>query len=167
MRRQPHQLLTHDLKEHIGGVYDFSRLAFDNDREGFVHFTLGGCVHNEDLLSDGLPRALYLSNLLRSDRSFGVDNKRNQLGVGHHLAQQLKALRWQLGNEYGDAGGIAIRPIEAFNEAEFDRVGSNPEDDGNVVVAAFAASPQAVSVATSTATSRRTRSAASAGSRLS
>ena len=49
----------------------------------------------------------------------------------HDLAQQLQALWPEIGDEDEDAGGIATRPVERFDKAESDRIGSSAKDNRN------------------------------------
>ena len=65
-----------------------------------------------------------------------------------------------------DSGRVATRPREACDKAKPDRIFGNQEHDGGVVAVALAAATEAGALAAAiTLTWRRTRSAASAGSR--
>ena len=68
------------------------------------------------------------------------------------LVQQLQSLRGKLHVQGNHAREIASRSAEAGDQTKLDRVAAGIEHDGVVVVAARAASTEAVSIATMTVT---------------
>src|SRR5262249_18307763 len=146
-----------NLEQGAGAEDDGTGLALNHGRESCIDLGFVRHTENEDFLSHRLGRRLDLPDLERSAHRAGIEDDRDQLGVGHELAQESEALGAERGDEDVHAGGVASRTVEARNKAELDRV----------AVAALAASADGVSLATSTETRRDTRSAASAGNRSS
>ena len=80
---------------------------------------------------------------VRARRSFGVGDFRLTKGIvgigpnsrlrggGHHLTRQLQSFTRDRCGEEVRAGDVAARPIEASDEAQFDRVAAASEYDGN------------------------------------
>ena len=85
--------------------------------------------------------------------------------LGHELAQQLQPLRPQHAGEKAHAGDVAARPVEAGDEAVPDRIAPGREDDRNRRGRGLGRERRNGCSPTITATGRRIRSAASAGSR--
>jgi hypothetical protein len=60
----------------------------------------------------------------------GIDHN-GERGRGRHLAQELKPLWRQSIHEQRDAGNVAAGMVEARDEAVFDRVVADRDDDGD------------------------------------
>ena len=61
----------------------------------------------------------------------GIDEKVDDGGGGYQLAQQLESFPRDRRGEEARAGDFAARPVEASDEAQFDRVAAATENDGN------------------------------------
>ena len=95
-----------------------------------------------------------------------IDQHGHASGRGHQFTQQFQPFRRQLPAEKIGPGQVTVRPGEAGDQTKPDRVVSDDENDAIVVVAALAAIAEARPPGvTTTATCRRTKSAASSGSR--
>ena len=97
----------------------------------------------------------------------GIDEQGKALCLRQEFVQEPEPLRSEFRVDKADTCDVASRPVQAGNETRFDWVAAYAEDDRNLVaVAALAAAtakvPPAAWIA---ATSRRTNSAARAGSR--
>src|SRR3984893_1578689 len=95
-----------------------------------------------------------------------IDQDGNPNGLGHQVVQQPQPLGGDIRDEKIDAGRVAARPSEAGDKTHLDRVCTDAETIGIVVVAALAASeaglPPGVAI---TATGRRARTSMSGGGR--
>src|SRR5262249_47351571 len=127
----------------------------------------GAGVEDLDLQPHGASSGFHVSQRGLCRRGIArIDEHGNTNCCGHQLAQEFQPLCRQLRGEKIDPRQVAAWPGEAGDKTEHDRVLGDGEDDGIVVVATFAANATAgPPVAAITATRRRTRSAASAGSR--
>src|SRR5215471_12104816 len=72
-----------------------------------------------------LPDVRELGFGLRTARVHKTGNAR----LRTELTQQLQSLRGQRAGEDGHAGDVAARPVEARDEAEFDRIATDDEHD--------------------------------------
>src|SRR5215469_4462930 len=125
---QSHESLAYDLEPCVGCVDDGAGLAFDHGREGHIDLALIRRIENDDVLPDRLRRREHLLGV----QTARVDDERNQLGVGHELTQQMKALRPELGDEAIHAGGIAPGTVEAGDKADLDGIAAAGEYDRNI-----------------------------------
>jgi hypothetical protein len=126
----------------------------------------GACVDDLDLQPDGTSSGFHVSQRGLRLRVGRIHKHRHANCCRHQVPQECEPLRHQFVNEIVDNRHVAAWPGEAGNQTKPDRVVANIEDDGIVVVAAFAANAEWMPpVAAIAATWRRTNSPASAGSR--
>src|SRR5689334_14832743 len=77
-------------------------------------------------------RRFQVGALDRKSRVSWVGDNGDCFGVGHHLAQKLKPLSTKTtASKESDPGEIALRPIEAFDQAHLHRVVPDHKYDGN------------------------------------
>src|SRR6516165_3878096 len=99
--------------------------------KGVVEFALGASVQDKDPLPDGAGRALHVPYLCLGLWIIWIYQECNQRCSRHKFVQQLESLCFEFHGQQGDAGYIPSRSIEAGDEANLNRVGTNGEDDRN------------------------------------
>jgi len=126
---------------------------------------LAACVHDVNLLTNGARGFLDILQLPLGRETGGVQEHTDQRGRRNQLVQESQPFAFHLADEHVHTGDVAIQSIEAGDQPILDRVSAGGKTIGISVVAALAAKMEFnPPVETITATCRRTRSAASAGS---
>jgi len=100
-------------------------------RERRIDVAFAAGVETDDLQSEDAGRRLHFLQLVRHARIARIDEITHRPRLGNQVAQQFEPFRSQCGDGKVHAGHIAARPVEAGNEAEFDRVGAGRENDRN------------------------------------
>src|SRR6516225_8106399 len=98
--------------------------------EGGMDFSLVGRVHHQDLVPDGTGRFLQVSRLALDVRTVWVAQDRDHRRLGNQLVQHSKQLGHQRDKGKDDTRDIAARPVEACDQANSDRIGSDDEYNG-------------------------------------
>jgi hypothetical protein len=93
-----------------------------------MEFTLVGGVHHQDLPSDGTSRFLQVSRLALDISTVWVAQHGDDWRLGNQLVQHPEQLG-QRDNGKDDTRDIAARPVDACDQTNSDRVGSNDEYD--------------------------------------
>jgi hypothetical protein len=136
-------------------------------REGRIDLADGADIEELDFHPERARNRLHVSHRGRRNGRIGrIDEHGHTRHSGHQLTQELQPLRHQLSRENIGTCRVAARPIEAVDEAELDRIGSDAEDDWSRAVAALAATAAAALPGVAmTAAWRWMRSATIAGRR--
>ena len=92
-------------------------------------FILG--FHGHDFPPDGATRLLHFAQFVDRCSKIGIDQYRNDTSPGDQLKQHLHALRAEPVAEERQARQVAVRPIEAGDEAISDRIVADHEHDWN------------------------------------
>src|SRR5262249_56897260 len=83
----------------------------------------------KNLLARRAGSGLQVSRIRFSNRVLWIDEKSDQRSRGNHLLQQLQLL-WRQGiGEDRHAGEIAVRPVQALDQPELDRIGTGEKND--------------------------------------
>ena len=75
---------------------------------------------------------LHLPRLVLGVGIGRIDQYGHGRDLRHHLVKQPEPFRLDLGGEHAYAGHIAAGPVHACDDAEFDRVAAEVEDDRNL-----------------------------------
>src|SRR5262249_41242934 len=128
---QGHKSLAYNLEPRVGTVDDGAGLALDHGREGRFDLALVRRIDDEDVLSGRLPRREHLVDVEGGVHAARVNDERDQFGVWYELAQQMKALRSELGDKAVHAGGVAAGTVETGDQAKLDGIAAAGEYDRN------------------------------------
>jgi hypothetical protein len=136
--------------------------------ESRVQFRFYCRTDDKQLSSEHFRRVLHVLDVVGHIRIGRVHQKSHGHGVGRGFMQHLKLLSRDCAHEKSNARDVALRPIHAGNQTEFDGIAPRRrEDDRNRRSCRLGGKrgggPPAVAI---TLTLRRTRSAANSCSRL-
>ena len=149
----------------IAGDVKRSGPLLDEVCEGRVDLAFAAGSKHDELQPSAPRRHLRLVQLQLGIRIVRVHEHGDDGGIGNELVQQLQSLRREQIGEEGDARDIAARPVEAGDKSVLDRVAAETEDDRYRCGRGLGRERRDGVLAAITATRRRTRSAANAGSR--
>jgi hypothetical protein len=96
-----------------------------------LNVTLGIGIPDYDIESERMRGGTQVRQDRRDVRICRISEETNNFCRWDEFAQDLEPLRCECDREKTDAGDISTRPVEAFGEAESDRVVTHVEDDGN------------------------------------
>src|SRR5262249_52287763 len=121
--------------------------------------------HDENLHADRTARLLHGCRVMLGVGVVGVDQQRNGFGCRYQLMQKPQLLRLQWTGNLIDAGQVAAPAAEAGDQAGLNRVDAAVEDNGNRGGHGLRRQRRRPIAGENHETFRRTKSAASAGSR--
>src|SRR5262245_18926600 len=114
------------------------RIALDQQRSGALLDESRKCVVDvavvtgikyENLLARRAGSGLQVFRIRFSNRVLRIDEKSDQHSRGNHLLQQLQLLWRERIGEDRHAGEMAVRPVQALDEPELDRIGAREKND--------------------------------------
>src|SRR5262245_47023351 len=106
-----------------------SGALLDESRECVVDIAVVAGIKYENLLARSAGSGLQVSRIRFSNRVLRIDEKSDQRRRGNHLLQQLQLLWRERIGEDRHAGEIAVRPVQALDEPELDRIGAGEKND--------------------------------------
>ena len=128
-RRQRDDPFPMGVQERAGTAEQRACPALDERGKSCFDLAVAADIENDELLPDRARRGLNLFPLRLGVRTVRIDEHGNCRRLGHELAQQLQSLRPQHAGEKAHARDVAVRAVQAGDEATRDWVEPGRKDD--------------------------------------